>query len=102
MGTGFDIGDLGGFDLTKVHRLEKCWSDKQIEFMKKPQKVPNPAGGEDIQYPVTRTVTVDGKKTQKEVSLYEDRQSIAKCIKSTLKQRKKNKDFAYPTGGECG
>lgn len=88
--TGFDIGELGGFDLTKVHRLPKCWGDKQIEYMKKATSAPNPAGGADIVYPR------NGK------TLYDDRMSVSKCIAKTLKERKTNKKAPFATNGECG
>jgi hypothetical protein len=76
--TGFDMSDMGGFDLTKVHRLEKCWSDKQIKTLKEWNKPVKNKEGKEIKYPRT-------DENGNTVTLYDDRKGIAKCIKGILK-----------------
>jgi len=90
--TGFDVGELGGFDLTKVHRLEKCWSPKQIEYLKDSKNGWTTKDGKEVTFPDS-----DGNK-----NLFQQRKKIADCLQKTLTARKTKPDAAYPTDGTCG
>ena len=92
--------DVGGFDIDKVHRLPKCWSEKQVNLLKKATEAPNPKGGAPIKY---TPYAVDPKtKKSKGGSLYDQRFAISVCINDILNKRRKDPKVKWPTDGSCG
>lgn len=68
-----------GIEKEKVHRLSKCWSDRQIEFM------------QNSATPKVTSGAYAGK------TLYEARNGIAECIAATIKLRKTKPDTPWGT-----
>jgi len=76
-----------GIDQTKVHRLDKCWTKKQIDYLKTATEAP----------------WHDGTTKKFEAGfLYEHRLGISKCINTWLKAKKKDKTLEAPKDGSCG